>query len=313
VTGRPPASAATSTAQGPSPDPTGVHGRACVVTGATRGIGRATAIAFARLGAQVILVGRDELRLDEVRAEARRAARDASVFWIHADFASLASVRQAAEEIAHRWPAIRVLVNNAGLNSARRALSADGYELTFAVNHLAPFLFTTLLVPALSSGLPSRIVNVGSIFAHFGRLDLGDVMFERRRYSSTRAYNQSKVATAMFTMELADRLDETGITVNCVSPGLVATHLMREHWYFGPSWLRALWTRWLLSPDEAAERIVRVATSAALSGVTGQCFATTLRPISLPRAARDEIARAGLWDLSARLTTPERPTVAGSR
>ena len=283
--------------------------RVCVVTGATRGIGRATAIALAKLGEQVVVVGRDAARLDEVRREADRAAH-ADLSCVRADFASLASVRRAADEIAQRWPAIHVLVNNAGINAGRRQLSADGFELTFAVNHLAPFLLTSLLVPALAAGAPSRIVNVTSVFAHVGRIDVEDVMFERRRYSSTRAYNQSKLATAMFTMELANRLTRSGIGVNCVSPGLVATDLMREHWWFHPKWLRALWSRWLLSPEAAAARVVRVATSEALDGVSGKCFAATLRPVSLPRRARDAMQRRALWDLSATLTNAELATPA---
>ena len=278
--------------------------RVCVVTGATRGIGRATAISLAKLGAQVVVVGRDSARMDEVRREADRAG-NADVCCVRANFASLASVRRAADEIAHRWPAIHVLVNNAGINAGRRHLSADGFELTFAVNHLAPFLLTSLLVPALTTGAPSRIVNVTSVFAHVGVLDVGDIMFERRRYSSTRAYNQSKLATAMFTMELAERLAGSGIAVNCVSPGLVATDLMREHWWFQPRWLRSLWSGWLLSPEEAAERVVRVATSQSLDGVSGKCFAAALRPVSLPRRARDVAVRRALWDLSVRLTNAE--------
>jgi NAD(P)-dependent dehydrogenase (short-subunit alcohol dehydrogenase family) len=285
----------------------------CVVTGATRGIGRATAIALAKRGAQVVLVGRDEARLDEVRREAERAS-SSDVRWVRADFASLESVRHAAEEIAHRWPVLQVLVNNAGLNAGRRRSSADGFELTFAVNHLAPFLLTTSLLPALISGAPSRIVNVTSVFAHFGRLDVGDVMFERRRYTSTRAYNQSKLANVMFTMELADRLEGSGVSANCVTPGLVATDLMREHWWFGPRWLRPLWSSWLLSPDAAAERVVRVATSDALDRVTGECFAASMRPVLLPRRARDTTARHALWELSARLTAIEaRAAERGTR
>jgi len=273
----------------------------CVVTGATRGIGRATAISLSKLGAQVVIVARDSHRMDEVRREVNRVG-NADVSCIRADFASLASVRHAADEITHRWPAIHVLVNNAGMNAGRRQVSADGFELTFAVNHLAPFLLTSLLVPALAAGAPSRIVNVTSVFAHVGGLDVGDVMFERRRYSSTRAYNQSKLSTVMFTMELAERLAGSGIAVNCVSPGLVATDLMREHWWFRPSWLRALWSRWLLSPDDAAARVVRVATSETLAGASGKCFAASLRPVSLPRRARDVAGRRALWDLSASLT-----------
>jgi NAD(P)-dependent dehydrogenase (short-subunit alcohol dehydrogenase family) len=242
--------------------------------------------------------------MDEVRREADRVA-NADVCCVHADFASLASVRRAADEITHRWPTIHVLVNNAGINAGRRQISVDGFELTFAVNHLAPFLLTSLLAPALIAGAPSRIVNVTSVFAHLGALAVDDVMFDRRRYSSTRAYNQSKLSTAVFTMELAERLAGSGVAVNCVSPGLVATDLMREHWWFQPRWLRALWSRWLLSPEQAAARVVRVATSEALDGVSGKCFAATLRPVSLPRPARDAALRRALWHLSARLTNAD--------
>jgi NAD(P)-dependent dehydrogenase (short-subunit alcohol dehydrogenase family) len=283
----------------------------CVVTGATRGIGRATAISLAKLGAQVVVVGRDSARLDDVRREADRAG-NADLYCTRADFASLASVRRAASEIANRWPAIHVLVNNAGINAGRRQVSADGFELTFAVNQLAPFLLTSLLLPALTAGAPSRIINVTSVFAHIGVLDVGDIMFERRRYSSTRAYNQSKLATAMFTMELAERLAGSGIAANCVSPGLVATDLMREHWWFRPRWLRSLWSRWLLSPEGAAKRVVRVATSKELDGATGKCFAATLRPVFLPRRARDAAVRGALWDLSESLTNAE-PSSPASR
>jgi NAD(P)-dependent dehydrogenase (short-subunit alcohol dehydrogenase family) len=276
--------------------------RVCVVTGATRGIGRATALALAKMGAHVVLVGRDETRLDAVRTEARRDGNNLQVFWVRADLASLASVRHAAEEIAHRWSAIHVLVNNAGVNSARRETSADGHELTLAVNHLGPFLLTTMLIPSLARGAPSRVINVTSPFAHFGRLDFTDLMFDRRRYGSTRAYTGSKLATAMFTLDLADRVEGFGITVNCVSPGLVATDLLREHWWSRSALLRPVWKKVLLAPDVAAGRVVRVATAESLIETTGQCFGATLRPILFPSAARNPTARERLWKESARLT-----------
>ena len=293
---------------GSAPD---LRGRVCVVTGATRGIGRAAATRFAQLGAEVVLVGRDERRLDDVRVEAKRVARNDRVFWVRADFASLASVRGAAEEIAHRWPAIHVLVNNAGINSAKRVTTVDGHEMTFAVNYLAPFLLTTLLVPAMARGEASRVVNLTSIFAHLARVDLDDLMFERRRYNSTTAYNQSKLAITMFTMELGERLEASEVTVNCVSPGLVATDIMREHSLFTTGWLRPLWRTVLFTPQQAAQRIVRVATSPALNAVTGQCFAGSNRTVLTPLAARNAGARRRLWDVSAHLTgAPELASAA---
>ncbi len=279
-----------------------ILGHVAVVTGATRGIGYATAMQLAQLGAEVVLVGRDERRLDAVRVEARASTGNERVSWVRADFASLVSVRVAAKEIARRWPAIHVLVNNAGVNVARRTTTADGHEMTFAVNHLAPFLLTTLLLPALSRGAPSRIVTVTSVFAHFGRVDFDDLMYERRRYSSTGAYNQSKLANVMSTIELAGYLGESGITVNCVSPGLVATDLLREHMWSAVRWLRPLWQWPLMTPDRAARRVVRVATSDALATVTGHSFAGSARPISVPRRARDAGARARLWELSQAFT-----------
>jgi NAD(P)-dependent dehydrogenase (short-subunit alcohol dehydrogenase family) len=279
-----------------------MHGRSCVVTGATRGIGRATTVGLARLGAEVIMLGRDEQRLERVREDTRRVTGNDRVSWVRADFASLDSVRRAAVEIVQRWPALHVLVNNAGINSRARARSADGHELTFAVNHLAPFLLTSLLRPSLARGAPSRVVNVVSVFAHLGRIDVSDPGFERRRYDATRAYNQSKLANVMFTLELADRLRDAGITANGVSPGLVATDLMREHGLFTVPWLRPVWRRVLLTPEQAAERVLRVATSPALAGVTAQLFAGSERPAAVPRRARDVDARRRLWELSAELT-----------
>ena len=293
---------------GSAPD---LRGRVCVVTGATRGIGRAVSMRFAQLGAEVVLVGRDERLLDDTRADVQRLAKNDRVFWVRADFASLASVRAVAEEIAHRWPAIHVLVNNAGVNSARRASSLDGHEMTLAVNYLAPFLLTTLLVPAIDRGGASRIVNVTSIFAHLARVDFDDLMFERRGYDSTTAYNQSKLAITMFTIELGERLAGSGIIVNGVSPGLVATDLMREHSLFTMGWLRPLWRTVLLTAEQAAERIVRVATSPASGTVTGHCFAGSDRTILVPFGARNAGARRQLWDVSTQLTrAPEVSAIA---
>jgi len=266
---------------------------------------------FAHLGADVVLVARDERRLDEVRTEANREAGSDRVFWVRADFASLASVRGAGEEIVQRWPKIHVLVNNAGINSAAPATSVDGHELTYAVNHLAPFLLTTVLVPALARAAPSRVVEVTSIFTHMGRVDFDDPMFARRRYNSTRAYTQAKLANMMTSLELAERLEGTGITVNCVSPALVATDLLRQHWLVSLPWLRPLWRAVLLTPEQAAERIVRVATSTTLGGVTGRCFAGSDRPILTPRQARNPEARRRLWDATAALT--RAPDLASSR
>ena len=282
-----------------------MHGHVCVVTGATRGIGRATARGLAGLGAEVVLVGRDQRLLDETVGAISKETGNDRISAIRMDLASMNSIRKGAAEILRRWPAIHVLVNNAGVNAKRRTPSADGRELTLAVNHLAPFLLTSVLAPALIAAAPSRIVNVTSVFAHLGTVDLDDLEQGRRSYNSTRAYNRSKLANVMFTLELAERLRGTGVTANGVSPGLVATDLLREHWYMTPK-LR-FWHGLLMTPESAAERVVHVATSPALESVTGTILAGSDKPARIPRGARDPGRRTRLWELTAIMTTA--PTI----
>lgn len=280
-----------------------LRGRVCVVTGATRGIGRATALGLARRGATVIVLARDAERgtavLDEVqRAGVGRTAEDASL--VLADLASLRDVCAAADEIADRHPAVHVLVNNAGVNTARRAVSADGIELTLAVNHVAPFALARRLLPALRAGAPSRVINVTSVFERLGRIDFADLQGERR-WGGLRAYYQSKLANVLFTRALAERWRDEGITVNCVLPGLVATDLLREYAWWRPPWLRALWRRALLSPEQAAAGVVRLAAAPELARVTGRSFDRRGRPVRTSARSRDRAAADRLWTLTEAL------------
>ncbi|HEX6533672.1 MAG TPA: SDR family oxidoreductase [Gemmatimonadaceae bacterium] len=303
---RSPAPAPAPASEPPARDAQGaalLSGRVCLVTGATSGIGRATAIGLARLGGNVVLLCRDGARAeracDEVRRESEGAGAGAGagVSVVLVDLASFASIRAAAGEIARRFAAVHVLVNNAGVNLTRRAVSADGFEMTFAVNHLAPFLLTDLLLPLLRAGAPARIVNVTSKFERFGRIAFDDLQLARR-YSATRAYNQSKLANVLFTYELARRLEGTGVTANCVHPGLVATRLMRE-W---PAWMRALWGRFLLMPEKGAEGVVWLASTPAVEGVTGRYFEREGREARSSRRSYDGELRERLWRVSAEMT-----------
>src|ERR687884_448833 len=169
-----------------------LEGRVCLVTGANRGLGRATALGLARLGATVVVLGRDADRVARSSDELRRESGNPDVFHVVVDLGSLASVRSAAAAVARRFGAIHVLVNNAGVNLARRMVSPDGIELTFAVNHVGPFLLTNLLLPLLRAGAPSRVVTVTSWFERFGRIDLDDVRGTQRRCSALAAYYRSK-------------------------------------------------------------------------------------------------------------------------
>lgn len=254
----------------------------CVVTGASRGIGKSTAAALVARGATVITLGRDPSRNT-----------------IACDLASFASIRAAAAAIIARWPRIDLLVNNAGVQHVRRTLSADGIEATLAVNHLAPFLLTRLLLPNLQAAAAARVVTVSSSLARWGRIDFDDLQ-QTRRYNGTRAYLQSKLANIMFTFSLGERLTTSDVTAACVYPGLVATDLMRERWWWRAAWLRPLWRTLFLHPDDAAKAVVAAASASPSAGAEC-CFTLGGRVAAAPRLARDAAARNRLWTETARL------------
>ena len=278
-----------------------LRGRVCLVTGANRGIGKATALGLARLGATVLMLCRDAGRGAAACDDVRRESGNADVALVVADLASLNSVRAAADDVARRYPAVHVLVNNAGVNLARRTVTPDAFEATLAINHLAPFLLTNLLLPALLRGAPSRIVTVTSEFERFGRIAFDDLQGERR-YWGTRAYTQSKLANVLFTYALAARLEGTGVTANCVYPGLVATDLLRDRAWWSPRWLRPLRVRLFLSPEEGARASLYAASSPGLEGLSGRCFDLRGRAVRTSPRSYDVATRERLWRVSAGLT-----------
>ena len=281
-----------------------LRGRVCAVTGASRGIGKATASALCRRGATVVMLCRESVSgaraVREVRERASALGGDAAL--VVCDLASRASIHDAASEIRARWPQLHVLVNNAGVSRVRRSVTVDGIETTFAVNYLAPVLITHLLLPLLHAGAPARIVNVSSELARWGRIDFSNLQGERR-YNGTRAYLQSKLALAVYTFELAERLAASGVTVTCVHPGLVATDLLREHWWWHLSWLRPIWRRIFLPADAGAEATVWAATALGADGISGGCFGRGGRRVHLPRRWRDRELRTRLWARTMQLTT----------
>ena len=278
-----------------------LDGRVCIVTGATRGIGHATARALAERGASVVMLVRDVGRGAQAADAIRDALPSADVAVVAADLSSFDAIRRAADEIARRWPRVHVLVNNAGVSAARRRLSADDIELTLAVNHLAPYLLTRLLLPLLRAATSARVINVTSELARWGSIDLEDLE-STRRYNGTRAYLQSKLANLLFTSALAQRLEGTGVTANAVYPGLVATDLLRERWWWRASWLTPLWRRLFLAPAEGAEATVRAATAPEITGVSGAVFTRSGRRVAPPRRACDADLAERLWLRSAELT-----------
>jgi len=278
-----------------SASPASMEGRICVVTGATNGIGKETALGLARLGASVVIVARNADRARQTASEIRGTTGNSNVETVLADLASLAAVRGAAAEIIRNHRAIHVLVNNAGRASGRRTLSADGYEKTFAVNHLAPFLLTRELLPLLREGAPSRIVNVASAAEAHGPIKFDDLQSERN-YRGFAAYGMSKLANVLFTYELASRLEGSGVTANCLHPGTVATDLLRRI----PRWLFALLSPFMITPAQGAEPVVFLASSPRVEGVSGGYFQKS-RAARSSKRSYDMDARKRLWDVSERL------------
>jgi NAD(P)-dependent dehydrogenase (short-subunit alcohol dehydrogenase family) len=202
----------------------GMGEKVCLITGATSGIGKATAMGLANMGASVVMVGRDRDRGEAALADIKEKSANASVDLMLADVSSQEQIRRLADDFKEAYPRLDVLINNAGVIRSERITTADGLETTFAVNHLAYSLLTNLLLDVLKASAPSRIVNVASGEQRNGTIDFDDLQGEKG-YKGAKAYSQSKLATVLFTYELARRLEGTGVTANCLHPGVVGTNL----------------------------------------------------------------------------------------
>ncbi|MGZ4145386.1 MAG: SDR family oxidoreductase [Actinomycetota bacterium] len=275
-----------------------MDGRVCVITGGTSGIGKETARALAERGARVVLINRNAEKGTAVAAEIARTAT-VPVEMVHGDMSSFASIRAAAAEVLDRYPRIDVLINNAGVFRVRRHVTADGFEETFAVNHLAPFLLTNLLLARLKESAPSRVVIVASD-AHRGAvLDFTDLLLEHR-FGSWKAYSRSKLANVMFSYALARRLNGSGVTANSLHPGFVATRLGSGNKIpIVPVYV--LLRPFTISPRAGAETSVFLASSPDVEGVTGKYF-DKKKDVRSSRVSMDEEAQELLWKMSAELT-----------
>lgn len=276
-----------------------MDGKVCLITGASGGIGLESAKALARMGATVVLVGRDAGRTEAAVSAVRAAAPDAKVEWLKADLTSLQSVRELAAAFQARYPRLDVLLNNAGLIIDRREVTGDGLEATMATNHYAPFLLTHLLLDMLKASAPSRIINVSSEGHRLAKLDFGDLQSERR-YDGIRVYGNSKLANILFTRALAKRLAGTGVTVNAVHPGAVRTG-------FGHNtkglfrYLVKLGAPFFISAEKGARTSVYLASSPEVESVSGEYF-IKCRPKKASSAARDDALAERLWQVSEQLT-----------
>ena len=273
--------------------PLDLTGRICVVTGASRGIGRATAEGLAVLGAEVVLLCRRQEDGDQVSREISAKAR-ARPEVVQADLSSQASIREAATFMADRYPRLHVLINNAGVIPRTREVTVDGLEMQFAVNHLAYFLLTNLLLPQLEAGAPSRIICVSSGAHDHAAMDFDDLQSERG-YVPRDVYSRTKLANILFTYELARRLSGSGVTANCLNPGVVATGMLAD--YMGvPRTETGASRTFGATPEAGAETSIYLASSPEMEGVTGKYFEGK-RPVNSSRESHDEAAARRLWSL----------------
>jgi NAD(P)-dependent dehydrogenase (short-subunit alcohol dehydrogenase family) len=287
-----------------------MRGRTVLVTGASSGIGRATAEGLSTLGARVGIVGRDRLRTERAAAEVARST-GGSVDVFVADLASQTEVRRVADQVLAAYPRLDVLVNNVGGYWAHRHVTADGLEHTFALNHLAPFLLTELLLDRLRASAPARVVTVSSGAQSMGRIDFDDLQGVAH-YNGQRAYNQSKLANVLFTYELARRLEGSGVTANVLHPGVVRTGFGQEDARGWMRWMTPLVRPFMKSPEQGAATSVHLASAPELERVTGTYFADSRSKKSSARSYDVDVARR-LWETSSRLVGLDSTTPPGKR
>lgn len=271
---------------------TELSGKICLVTGATSGIGKETARALAAMGAHVVIAARNIELAERVKQEFITTTGNTSIDVMLCDFVSFASIMTFAKSFKAKYNRLHILVNNAGLMERERKVSRDGIELTFAVNHLAPFLLTKLLLDTIKASAPARIVNVSSD-AHKGAVINFEDIEGKKSFSGWKAYGQSKLANILFTRHLATMLRGSGVTVNCLHPGVVATGFFE----FLPAPLQFIAKIFMLTPEKGAETSIYLASSPEVENVSGEYFNKKKIALTSLQAQDADVAER-LWQVS---------------
>jgi NAD(P)-dependent dehydrogenase (short-subunit alcohol dehydrogenase family) len=272
-----------------------MNGKICLVTGGTNGIGKSTALELARMGATVVIVGRDAQKTSKVVQEIRAASGNPKVDSLLADLSSQQEVRRLAKDFKSKYPHLHILLNNAGGFFLRRQLSVDGIEMTFALNHLASFFLTDLLLDMIKASAPARIINVSSDAHASGKIEFDNLQGERDFRPS--AYDNSKLANISFTLELARRLEGTGVTVNALHPGFVATGFAKNNGKVIAALVSIFAPLVARSPAKGAQTSIFLASSPNVEGMTGKYFYDS-QVISAAPQATDMVVARKLWDAS---------------
>ena len=269
-----------------------LKGKTAIITGATSGIGKVTALAIAREGAHLVLPVRNMEKGEALREEIISETGNKSIELMSCDLASLDSIRSFAKSFLTKYDQLHLLVNNAGLWESKRKESSDGIEMNFAVNHLAPFLMTNLLLDVIKKSAPARIINVSSTAHKYAKMNFDDLEGEKR-WDSMKSYAQSKLSNIFFTRKLARELEGTGVTVNCLHPGVVSTHLFDNM----PGFFRRIFGLFMISPEKGAETSIFLATSPEVENISGAYFKKKKRAKTTMHA-EDMKAADILWEVS---------------
>lgn len=276
-----------------------LDGRVCVITGATSGVGYQAARRLAQGGAHLAIVCRNAHKSELVKNELEENFHT-SVDIVLADFSRLAEVRKTAETLLARYPRIDVLVNNTGIHNTHRRLTEDGIEMVFAVNHVASYLLTRLLLPRMLESAPARILQVNSQGHRFGGLELEDLNWEKRRYKGLQGYGASKVAQLLTVWEFADRLKGSGVTINAVHPGEVKTNIGMNNELLYRLYKQAIIARFLKNPVISGNAIYYLAAAPEMAEVSGVFFNQTIPEKPTPQALDRELGRR-VWQVSEQL------------
>jgi len=277
------------------------NNKTILITGASAGIGLHSSIGLAKLGANIVMVGRDEERTSKAVELVKSRTGNQAVSYLVADLSSLGEVRRLAQEFKEKYDKLDVLLNNAGAIFLWRRVSVDGYEMTFALNHLNYFLLTDLLIDMLSSAPSARIVNVASRAHYRGHINFDDLQ-SKRWYNAMRAYSMSKLMNVLFTYELARRLQDTNVTANCLHPGFVASNFGKNN-----GWLVRIAMPFIagqISMEEGAKCPIYLASSPEVEGISGKYFNYDTRERQSSEESHDQNIARQLWDVSEKLVTP---------
>jgi len=274
-----------------------MEGKICIITGANSGIGKATAIGLANLNATLVMLCRDKERGESAQKEIIELTGNNNVDLILCDLSSQEEIRNFAIEFKKKYNKLHILINNAGVMLSKRAISVDGFEMNFAVNHLAPFLLTNLLLDILKKSAPSRIVNIGSAAHRMGKINFEDLQRENKKGWFMGLYGNSKLAMTLVSYELSRKLEGSNVTINVLHPGLINTNLGRDR----SSTIKGFASKFIKSPEIGAETSIFLATSPEVEGITGKYFTKKKEKDSSKKSYNEEFAKQ-LWEISLAMT-----------